>query len=229
MDKIKQNTEEPKNGNIQVLEKEVENTEKETKQKNEEKEHEIKIPKYHSKLQIAVIIIVSILLLILIFSTIFALVNLGNKKIIKGISIGDQDVTNLTVEEASDMLNQIVEQKKENTIIIKYGDSETPITYEALDVQFQTGDAIKEAYEVGRQGNIFKRNFEILNTYIKGKQIKLNATFDKTTIDQIIQNINNSIEGAVIQPSYYIQDDKLIIVPGKEGLKVNENLLRVEI
>ena len=229
MDKIKQNTEEPKNGNIQVLEKEVENTEKETKQKNEEKEHEIKIPKYHSKLQIAVIIIISILLLILIFSTIFALVNLGNKKIIKGISIGNQDVTNLTVEEASDMLNQIVEQKKENTIIIKYGDSETPITYEALDVQFQTGDAIKEAYEVGRQGNIFKRNFEILNTYIKGKQIKLNATFDKTTIDQIIQNINNSIEGAVIQPSYYIQDDKLIIVPGKEGLKVNENLLRVEI
>ena len=48
-------------------------------------------------------------------------------------------------------------------------------------------------------------------------------------LEQVVQNINNSIDEAVIQPSYYIENQKLIITSGKEGLKVEDNKLFEEI
>ena len=50
-------------------------------------------------------------------------------------------------------------------------------------------------------------------------------------INQISQNINNSIEDAAVQPSYYLEKDnaKLIITAGKEGVKVDEKQLLEEI
>ena len=41
-------------------------------------------------------------------------------------------------------------------------------------------------------------------------------------LDQVEKNINNSIEGAIVQPSYYRENDKLIVTSGKAGLKVEK-------
>ena len=62
---------------------------------------------------------------------------------------------------------------------------------------------------------------------IKGKNVKLEASIDNDMISQIAQNINNSIEGAIVQPSYYLdrENNKLIITSGKEGKKVDEKQL----
>ena len=50
-------------------------------------------------------------------------------------------------------------------------------------------------------------------------------------INQIAQNINNNIDGAVVQSSYYVEKDnaKLVITSGKEGIKVDEKQLLEEI
>ena len=74
-------------------------------------------------------------------------------------------------------------------------------------------------------------NFEILKTWNKGRNIKLEVSIDTDMISQIAQNINNSIDDAVVQPSYYIEKDnsKLIVTSGKEGVKVDEKQLIEEI
>lgn len=50
-------------------------------------------------------------------------------------------------------------------------------------------------------------------------------------IEQIAQNINNSIDDTVVQPSYYIEENKneLVITAGKKGQKVDEEKLLEEI
>ena len=99
-----------------------------------------------------------IVIILLIFSTIFALINIGNKKIIKGILIENIDVSNLTIEEANSLLNEITDKEKENEIIFKYKEVETPITYEALEVEFDIKEKVEKAYQVGRGSNIIKNN-----------------------------------------------------------------------
>ena len=69
------------------------------------------------------------------------------------------------------------------------------------------------------------------NNESNGTNVKLEVTIDSDMIEQISQNINNSIDDAVVQPSYYIEKEnaKLIVTSGKEGVKVDEKQLIEEI
>lgn len=212
----KTETSEKKNDEIKIntLEKDTEENKQTTSKTNKK-----------SKLGIILIITVIILILIALFSTIFAIINIGNEKIIKGIKIAQIDVSNLTKEEAQKTLEEIYLKKMDNEIYLKYGEFESTTTYKALEVEYQINDAIEKAYEIGRDGNLLKDNLSIIKSWTKGKQLELDVTIDKEMLEQVVQNINNNIEGAVVQPSYYIEEQKLIITSGKEGLKVESNQL----
>ena len=216
----KTETSEKKNDEIKIntLEKDTEENKQTTSKTNKK-----------SKLGIILIITVIILILIALFSTIFAIINIGNEKIIKGIKIAQIDVSNLTKEEAQKTLEEIYLKKMDNEIYLKYGEFESTTTYKALEVEYQINDAIEKAYEIGRDGNLLKDNLSIIKSWTKGNQLELDVTIDKEMLEQVVQNINNNIEGAVVQPSYYIEEQKLIITSGKEGLKVESNQLFEEI
>ena len=194
----------------------------EIKENESQEKQQIIIPKKKSKKWIIISILIMAVIL-LIFSTIFAIINIGNKGIIKGISIENIDVSNMTIEEATNLLEEIINKDKENEIIFKYKEVEIPITYEALEVEFNIKDVVEKAYKIGRDSNILKNNFEILSTWINTTNIKLTSNFDENVVKQVCENINNTSEDAIIEPSYYIEDDKLIITPGKKGINVNQN------
>ena len=208
---------------VQVLEKE-ELREEDNQEEVETFEEE---QKSHIKIWIILIVIAILVILAAVFSTVFAVVNNNNEKIIQGITVNETDISNLTKEEAIEKLNQIYGIKSEEQIYLKHGDYETSITYEALEVKYQIEEAVEQAFKVGRDGNVFQDNFKILKTWKNGANIKLDVVFDENTIEQIAQNINNSIDDAVVQPSYYVEKDKakLIITAGKQGVKVDEEQL----
>ena len=161
----------------------------------------------------------------MILSTIFALINSKSNKLVKGIYIENVDMSDITEEEAKNILTELAEKTKKNEILFKYKEIETPITYEALEVNFDIDSAIKDAYSLGRKGNIFQNNFDILKTWINGKSIKLNFSFDENVIKQVCENINNTSADSIVEPSYYVENDKLIITSGKKGIKVKEDEL----
>ena len=200
-----------------------------TKTENNEKIENIIITDKNNKKSkvwiIVSIIILLLLILMLILSTIFAIINSRTNKIVKGIYIENVDVSNITEEEAKSILTELSDKTKQNEILFKYKEIETPITYEALEVNFNIDSAIKEAYSLGRSGNIFQNNFEILKTWINGKKIKLNFNIDEDVIKQVCENINNTSVDAVVEPSYYVENEKLIITSGKKGIKVKEDEL----
>ena len=213
------NAEEQKQVNLEI------NTKKEN---NEKTENIIITDKNNKKSKVWIIVSVIILLLIilmLILSTIFAIINSRTNKIVKGIYIENVDVSNITEEEEKSILTELSDKTKQNEILFKYKEIETPITYEALEVNFDIDSAIKEAYSLGRSGNIFQNNFEILKTWINEKKIKLNFNIDEDVIKQVCENINNTSVDAVVEPSYYVENEKLIITSGKKGIKVKEDEL----
>lgn len=197
-------------------------------QKKEEK-NIMPVKKNNKKHNVIIVTMITLIVFILIISTIFSIINIANSKMMKGISIGGINVSDLSKEETENMLKEIYNTKEENQIYLTHGDFETTVSYEALEVEYQIEDAIKKAYNIGRTGNVFKDNFEILKSMIFKNNIEIEATIDKEMVNQISQNINNNIVGAVEQSSYYIEGDKLIITSGKEGLKVDEEQLLANI
>lgn len=216
-----QETEQKKQEKEEPVKEKVEIKTLEEAKKEDKKENEVEVEKKHTKTNVILIAIGIIVVIIAILSTIFAVINLGSDKIMKGVYIKEIDVSGMTRQEAEETLKEKYALTEEDQIYLTYEEFETAITYQALEVNYQIEKAINEAYAIGRKGNVFEENIEIVKTWMTPVNIKLDISIDEDMVKQISQNINNSIKDAVVQSSYYIEGKNLIITSGKEGKIVN--------
>lgn len=242
-DEVKKEEVKSQDSSVQLLEKESEVKEDTENKENEKKDEEVKeeatqlkvieneeenkeeIKKKGKTKKVIIIVFVILLILVALFFTIFAILNLRNTKIIRGVQIGEINVSDMSKEDAKALLDERNAKNQEKQLVLKYGDLENKVTYSSLAVNYQIDEAINNAYNIGRDGNIFENNLDILKTWKDGENIELKATVDIEKLNQVVQNINNTIQGAVVQPSYEVKDDKLIIKSGKSGIKVDEQKL----
>ena len=208
--------------NVNDIKKEMNKTEK-VKKKNWKKR---------------VVIIVIFLAIILFFSTIFALVNINNEKIISGVSIKGIEVSGLSKEETKAKLETIYNEKMSKEIEIKYQDYVSSLNPTLMEVKYDIEKAVNEAYSIGKGKNIFINNYEILGTLMKKRNIEVEMSLNEDVTKQSIEDIGINIPGIIIESTYSIEEDKLIISKGKEGkhvdteslmLKVKENLNDINI
>ena len=208
--------------NTQKFEKAKEKPKKQFKEMKEMYEKKKK-----NKIKVAVISTI-IIVVALFISTIFAFVNMNNEKIMSGISIAGIDMSGLTKEEATSKLNLIYDEKKEKEIDLKYQEYESSLNPTLMEVNYDIETAVEEAYKIGKKDNIFINNYEILFTLIGKKNIPVNMTLNEDVTKQTIEDIGVNIPGVVIESSYSIEEDELIITKGKAGIKLDtDNLLNI--
>lgn len=165
----------------------------------------------------------------LFLSTIFAVINLNNIKILSGISISNIDVSNLTKEEAASKISNIINNKLSKEIVLYYGDYQVKVVPSQFDVKFDVNSAIQAAYYKGRSNNIFKDNFEILNLLISKYNINPSFSYNEDALDSLIAEMQANIPDHLVEPSYYIDGNNLIITRGENGIKISPNILKARI
>lgn len=192
---------------------------------NEEKRKKIK-----KTYLCCIITILVLIILLLLLSTIFALININNTKIIRGVSIQGVDISNLTKDEANQKISSMVNEHLSKQILVKHLDFEGVFLPEQFEVNLDINSAIDEAYSLGRSGNIFENNYTILNTMFKTKNFSINMSYDETLLVSIINELNTLLPDRIVNPDYYINDDNfLIITPGKDGTIIDEISFKTEI
>jgi len=168
------------------------------------------------------VIILSILtLILLIFSMIFAIININSNKIISGISINNIEVSGLTKEEAKEKLETIIKEKTSKEIMLKYQDFETELSPELIEVKYDLDNAVDVAFQVGRNGNIFANNYTILFTLLGKKNIDININMNEEILEKTLKTAGANMPGAIKEASYYIEDDNLKITKGTKGIAIN--------
>ncbi|MBP3256037.1 MAG: VanW family protein [Clostridia bacterium] len=168
-------------------------------------------------------------LIVLFFSIIFSLINIGNRKIINGVKIGNIDVSNLTQEEAIEKINAWKKDIVFKDIDISYEDYEESINVEQFNPKIETDRLVRKACNIGKTGNIIKDNYEILLTSIFSKSINLDIKVDEEKLNKKIVEINSKLPGTLEESNYYIEDNNLIIKKGKAGIVVDEDNFKDEI
>lgn len=184
----------------------------------------MKTRKINKKTNIKVILIPAIiLLLILLFiSVIFSLINIRNTKITRGVKIGTVDVSNLSKEEATSKLENWYKETALNNIKINYEELEENITIEQFEANIDIDKAIKEAYLVGKSGNIIKDNYDILFSMLFQKNIEAKIEMNEDEINKKIDELNKKLPNAMEESNYYIEENNLIITKGKSGIQIKE-------
>lgn len=224
-----------------VQEEIVENKETEEKKEDNDKtveEDSMKFKKTEpSKKQksnkvIPIVVSLFIVLFVMIFSVVFALFNMNNEKILKGISILGIDISDLTVEEAKTKVNNAIEERfkdENNNLILKIGENETSVTANTFNAKFDIDNAVIEADNIGRNGNILTNNYSILFTKLFKKEIKPRLYLDDSLLSDTIKDINSKMKDAIVDNSYYIEKNNLIIVKGKAGYIIKTEELKEKI
>ncbi len=224
-----------------VQEEIVENKETEEKKEDNDKtveEDSMKFKKAEpSKKQksnkvIPIVVSLFIVLFVMIFSVVFALFNMNNEKILKGISILGIDISDLTVEEAKTKVNNAIEERfkdENNNLILKIGENETSVTANTFNAKFDIDNAVIEADNIGRNGNILTNNYSILFTKLFKKEIKPRLYLDDSLLSDTIKDINSKMKDAIVDNSYYIEKNNLIIVKGKAGYIIKTEELKEKI
>lgn len=182
--------------------------------------------------------IIAIAIVIAILSTIFALINSNNEKMLSGISINGISVSGKNKDEVKKILSEKTEAKKTEDLVVKL-DAKTEegaeyrgvISFEQLQLNYKLDETIEKAYSIGRDSNIFVNNFNIVKTFFAKNNIEIPYEYNVEELNKQIDTINGQIPGAVIESNYDIDEDKkeLVITKGKEGLEVEPELLKQEV
>lgn len=179
--------------------------------------------------KILIIFITIFILILMLFSIVFSILNINNNKILIGVKIDNIDVSNLTLNEAEEKINNWYKENDEKNIILSYKELQENINISSIIIDKDINNATQEAYKVGRSGNIIKNNYAILFSLLTGKNINVNIEYNEEEIDKKIEEINSKLPGAVIQSNYYIENNNLIIKKGSSGIQVKKEKLKQSI
>ena len=169
------------------------------------------------KISIPSLIFTIVLTLIILGFAIFTIYNALNSNIISGVSIKGVDVSNMSKSDAKYQLDNYLSNTLPEEITLKHDDFQTTISLSQIEAKFDTLSACNNAYAVGRQDNIFKNNFYVLSTLFGKVNIEPTVSVDTEQLTKNLQDISTQLPDTVIQSSYYIEDNNLIITSGKEG------------
>ena len=175
------------------------------------------------KVLTVLLLLILVILVVIIFSTIFSLMNANNKNIIQGVYINNIDVSNLSENEAMEILEQKLNDNEKNYIIVKYNNYTRNIKLQDINGKFNIKDAVNNAYNIGKDKDIIQNNYKILSTMIFKNKIEANFTYDEELLQKMIDEISLEIPGMAINSSYIIDGDNLIIKNSTEGLQIQES------
>lgn len=188
---------------------------------NKKSEH-----KSHIGLLIFSIIFFIVFLLASVFSTVFAFINVNNTTFVSGISILGIDVSGLSKDDAKQKVTDDVSNRLSTDVIFKHNDETYTLLPSSVGGSFDIDKVIDDAYSVGRNGNIFQNNFAILNAMINSKNFIPDFSLNSDSFDNSISQMNSNFADGIVEPSYDISGNNLIIKSGKNGNIVDSDKIK---
>ena len=159
------------------------------------------------------ILIIIVLLILIIFTG----YNMFNQNIVSGVSIKGVDVSNMSKSDAKYKLDNYLSEVLPQEIKVKHGDFEATLSTSQIAVEFDTKSATNQAFSIGRQGNIFENDFYVLSSMLGKTDINLNLKLDADQLSKNLDEMSAQLPDKVTDSSYYIDENNLIVTPGKTG------------
>ena len=173
-----------------------------------------KLDKVRKVLIVSLIIIAAVIVL---FSTVFAIYAMTNDRLISGTSINGYDVSGLSKEEAKLKVEEKLDRCLQNNIILKCEDVEITINPNQIEAIFDVDSAVQEAYKIGRTGNLIIDNYTIFNALTLSVDTVAKLKYNEDKLNKLVDDISNKLPNPVVQPTYYMEDNTIVITRGNEG------------
>lgn len=181
---------------------------------------DLKIVENKENLKVGTVLGIVFISFIIIFFILFLGITLyisSSDKIITGIYIKGVEVAGLTKEQAIEKVTNEFNNVLPNNLTVVHGEYETQLNLEDLGANLNIEEAVNRAYNMGRDSNIFKNMGTIIKNLVSVNDLDLNVTVNTEQCTSILNDISTKLPDTVVQSSYYVEGNKLIITRGKSG------------
>lgn len=181
------------------------------------------------KLRWLIIPIISIVFILLVLSTIFAVFNQNSNLIVKSIHIKGIDVSGLTQEQAKEKVTEAFIESLSADLILTHNGEEIALSPADIYASFDIDEAVNLAYNIGRNGNLFQQNFEIIAAFTSRYNISPGFSYSAELLEEKLTQIEQNLPDYVVQPSYTVEGNELKIQNGKAGILIDRSTLTSQI
>ncbi len=165
---------------------------------------------------------------LIIFSTILAFsifisgyMILSSNRILSNTFINEVDVSGLTKEEASVIINKTYGLDiRDLDIILVCEDKEWSLNHKDIGFSYNYEKAIDEAYSIGKRGNIAKRYFDSLNARLIRHEVVLDFSYEEDSIVKTIEKISGQVNRKPVDATIRLKSGEFVITPDITGLSL---------
>lgn len=149
---------------------------------------------------------------------------LAYDKFYEGIFINNVDLKGLTKEEA---INKVKESLGiNNEFTLTRGNYTKKFLPKDIDFSYDYENLVNQAFNIGRFGTDDERIETLKNLLKNPKKFEVKSTYDLSKLNEIISEISEKLNSDPIDEKFSFSDDKISVIEGKIGLKVeNEKIV----
>ena len=134
------------------------------------------------------------------------------------------DVGRHTKEEAITKLKEnFYESIKDTYIPLAFGGKMWELKYVDINFLYYFEEAVDEAYNIGRTGNIIKRYFDALHIRIGKMDIPIKFHYERENILKALDGIAKEINREAIDATIRLKTEGFVLTAEKQGAKLDNN------
>lgn len=137
------------------------------------------------------------------------------------VRIENMDVSGLSLEQANEKINTIVEQRKATEVKIKIDDKTAKVTLGELGYEWTNTEVAKDALGIGRRGNIIRRYMDELDVSKNGINYQIETTISQATIESVLESLCKKYNVEPQNASIELTSDGFQVISGQTGVVVD--------
>lgn len=172
----------------------------------------------HDNVMLVFTILLAIFIGICIAAVSFFYTNIQNTdKIQPGIYIKGINVSGLTKQEAIDLVEKELAKQMNDHIELSYDKITYYVEVEQIGAMFNIEDSVEYAFKIAKTGTFIENIKQYFNVLMRNINIEPKFIYNDEALTEYLETIEANLPDQLIQSSYYIEDDKLIITNGVNG------------
>lgn len=144
-----------------------------------------------------------------------------NAVIADRVYIGETSVAGMTVEEATEAVEEYIEDLSDTVITLEAGEKSLEVNASDLGIKWGNPEIVERAVNLGKTGNLISRYKEKKDLEKGDKVFKLSYDIDKSKVKALLKENKSSLNQDAEDNGLKFENGKFTYVAGHEGIAVN--------
>lgn len=162
------------------------------------------------------------IVVIFTIAAVFSIITLCSRTFYKGIYVEQVDISGTNIIDAKRLIEEKLNNElKENKITLVYGEKVWQVSPDKISLSYKTEEALRNAYQKGRQGNIFKRLYDIFTLRSRNFHAEVEPEFNISALRDILREIKDEVDKQEVDASVNISGREITFKEDAAGYSLD--------